>query len=444
MTATVTSIAEAASRAAAMDEDEQDLSRAEQMEVHAQLLLTNMTPFYRLLIDDKGVSTLAEINGTSVLKPMSKEVAIEKRLVRMLGNRVTVSDIRNEVYPRWCSEMRNGHMGVLALNFDTVKPFAFKSERLPPNVWTWQRLPFDPVENAERPPELAELMKRTSPDEANAVEMFIGSLFDYESTRHQYLYLHGVGNDGKSMLKDAIQLMFAEQGIAIMDGDDLTGDKHASSDLEGKRLLLFPDLRKPSLPSSGIFKKITGDDTIGVNPKGMPRHNIKLCAKVIILSNDAPQLEGNRADERRLISAHFETFEGGEDTVFKAKFLKAAPAIAQYCYSKYCSWKRGNPGKGLPQAAAALADAMSDSTAARASDVAEQLFKVTELNASFTLAHEVDKIIAGASGKDYGMLVQLRKWLKNSKVKKTDNAPRKYLGLQCLPAAERFKSQFAD
>lgn len=102
-----------------------------------------------------------------------------------------------------------------------------------------------------------------------------------------------------------------------------------------------------------------------------------------------------------------------------------------------------NPHKALPQAAAALADAMADSTAARAADLADQLFKVVPQSEGFTFAHEVDNIIGRAAGKDYAMLMQLRKWLK-ARTKKTENSPRKYLGLVVLPAAERFRSQFSD
>jgi hypothetical protein len=415
--------------------------RAEMLDDLAATLRDALQTQYRVLIDNDGRSIITEIVAPGVLKPTSKEVVIERDVICKLSDKVTVSDIKHEVFPRWLAEMRR--LPELHLSFQEVKPFHFKSAGMAAG-YAWQRLPFDPVENAPRPPELSEMMARTSADEANAVEMWIGSLFDYASTRHQYLYIHGVGNDGKSLLKDAVQLMFSQQGIAVMDGDDLTGDKFATSDLEAKRLLVFPDLRKPSLLSSGIFKKITGDDIIGVNPKGLPRHNIKLCAKVLILSNDAPQLEGNRADERRIVSAHFRSFEGGEDSEFKARFLAAAPAIAQYCYSKYCAWRAQNQFKALPQSADALADAMADSTASRAADLAEQLFKVTGPDEAFALAHEVDAIVKGAAGKDYGMLQQLRKWLKACKATKTTNPPRKYKGLQILPAANKFKSEFAD
>lgn len=418
---------------------EDDLSRPEQLDAYARELLSALQTRYRVLVDDEGQSSLAEIRSPGVIQPVKPKVVIERDVVRMFSDRVTVRDLTYEVFPRLVSEMR-AKPG-LSLGFKGVKPFHFKSDSLAAG-WAWQRLPFDPIENPPKPPELTEIMRRTSAAEAEAVEIWIGSLFDYAASRTQYLYIHGEGNDGKSMLKDAVSLMFANQGIAIMDGDDLTGDKHATSDLEGKRLLLFPDMRKPSLPSTGVFKKITGDDSIGVNPKGLPRRNIALHVKVMILSNYPPQLEGTLADKRRLVSAKFESFAGGEDEEFKRQFLTATPAIAQYCYAKYLVWRQTNAGK-LPQAQCALDEAMGDSIAARAADLASTLFRVGPDTSA--AAHEVDIILKRAAGSEYPMLAALRQWIKNQPgVVKTSNAPRKYKGLERLPTTNRLLSAFED
>lgn len=358
--ATVVQIAEPAS-AAAKD------SRAEQMEKHATLLFAAMQNQYRLLLDDKGVSTLATVVEPGVLKVVSKEVAIEQTLIRALGSRATVSDIRNEIYPRWVSEMRLRS----ALDFKAVKPFHFKSDK---NAgWAWQRLTWDPDPNAPIPETYASICTRTSKEEARSLTLYLGSLFDYSFPREQYLYLHGSGGDGKSRIIEAGEKMFAVQGYTTMGADDL-GDSHSTSCLEGVRLLTFPDIKKPSLPSTGIFKQLTGDDTMGVNPKGQPRRNIKLDCKVIISSNNEPKLDGGHADLRRLIYVRLAKHEGGEDHSFKERCKEQASEWAKYCYAQYLEWRKDNPTRGLPAADEAMEVVKADSVEGHAQSLIDQHF----------------------------------------------------------------------
>jgi hypothetical protein len=292
---------------------------------------------------------------------------------------------------------------------------------------------------------LAELFQRTSPDEENSAVLYIGSLFDYDFPRSQYLYLHGPGGDGKSTLIASIIKMFAKQGVTTMDADDMS-DKHSTSSLEGVRLLIFPDLKRPSLPSSGIFKKITGDDTITVNPKGIARHNIVLSCKVIISSNDAPKLDGGRADLRRIIPIKFSPYAGGADHDFLRRFDAATTAIAQYCYSKYCAWRMLNPTQDLPRSEAALEEVKSATTEAIADGLAVTLFEVTKKPEDFAPGVHVEDVIKGASGSDFGMKTQLRKWLAahdriSKDIMRNGKRQRGYEGLVLLPGALKYYSQ---
>lgn len=370
---------------------------------------------YRLLLDNKQQTVITEIAEPGVLQVVSKEVVLERDLIKRFGVYLTPSAVKRDLLPRWQAEMRA--RTATCLDFDAVKPFLFKSEGVEAG-WAWQRLPFDPDEAAPMPQHFASMLARTSEDEARSVVLFIGSLFDYKFPRSQYLYLHGVGNDGKSTLMAAVMAMFAKQGVATMGADDL-GDSHSTSGLEGVRLLVFPDLKKPALPSSGIFKQLTGDDVMSVNPKGLPRHNIRLHCRVIISSNDAPKVDGGKADYRRILPAKFASYEAGADHGFVEEFVASAPVIAQYCYAQYIKWRVNNPTADLPQSSEALTRVQEGSTESLAEAMLERMAEFGTTYEHFTPADTLYEAIKRRASMNYGLETQMYKALERRGLRKS-------------------------
>jgi ABC-type cobalamin/Fe3+-siderophores transport system ATPase subunit len=218
-------------------------------------------------------------------------------------------------------------------------------------------------------------MATTTEEEARCVKLFIGSLFDFESSRHQYLYLHGDGGDGKSTLIAAMFAMFNTRGCRTMRGDSLDGP-HSSAALEGVRLLAFPDCNRPSLPSTGAFKEITGDDTTSINPKGLPMREITLHCKVVISSNDDPTLTGQDADIRRILPVKFIRKEGTvASQAWKREFIASAPQIAQHCIDVYREWRKQVPDADIPQASGAMELVKASTVQTAAEDLVNKLFE---------------------------------------------------------------------
>lgn len=332
-----------------------------------------LAPKYRLLEDNKNNLTIVKVVAPGVVRVVSQRDVVLDDMVRPLGLVFKPPQVNNDVFPRWLSEMRANPNS--RLQYSEVKPFHFKSAPLAAG-WAWQRLGFDPLPDAPAPELFASLMKRTSEEEALSIKLFIGSLFDYSSSRHQYLYLHGLGGDGKSTLIAAMFAMFADMGVMTMQGDSLDGT-HSTAALEGVRLVAFPDCNRPSLPSTGTFKQVTGDDMVTINPKMMAMRNIRLHCKVVISSNDAPQLAGGNADWRRILPVFFDRKETTANTQWVADFVASAPQIAQHCISVYSAWKAQNPGAEIPAASAALEAVQQDSTQALAEDLCDRLFEFT-------------------------------------------------------------------
>jgi hypothetical protein len=119
-------------------------AKALNMDRVAQDAFVALSERYRLLIDDKSISVIAEISEPGVLQVVSKEVVIERDLLRYYGLQCSAGEVRNDLFPRWLSKMRANH--ATSLNFRDVKPFKFKSEISP--GYAWQRLSFDQLETA--------------------------------------------------------------------------------------------------------------------------------------------------------------------------------------------------------------------------------------------------------------------------------------------------------
>ena len=360
---------------------------------------------YKLLVDDKGACTIVQAIAPGVLRTATKDDVLYCDLIKRWGSEMKPSRVRNDVYPRWYSEMRTRSGATLP--YETVKPFRFKSDVSP--GWAWQRLAFDPDPTAKAPELFATLMSRTSEEEARSIKLFIGSLFDYKSTRHQYLYLHGLGGDGKSTLIAAMFAMFAKMGVMTMQGDSLDST-HATAALEGIRLVAFPDCNRPSLPSTGTFKQVTGDDMVTINPKGLGMRNITLHCKVVISSNDEPQLAGGNADFRRIIPAKFERKETTASQKWVDDFIASAPQIAQHCIALYNAWRVEHPDAEIPQGSLAMENVRESSTEATALDLMDRIFDFAP--EAFTRASTLQETIKRATSGEDKLTKQVMKALK--------------------------------
>lgn len=320
---------------------------------HAQLYYQRTYERFRILYDNEGNLSCAEVAGPGVLRPVSNDYIINNMIGFLMG-RAKPPDIKHSVFPTW----RALAAARGAVDATSVKPLAFKSETV--DGWAWQRLNFDPVE-IEIPDLLTKLLARTSIEEARSLVLWLGSLLDYRFPRSQYLYLHGDGNDGKSTLIAMLVKLLGTQGVAMMRSDDFA-DAHSTTVLEGARLAIFADENSASFMSRGRFKALTGDDTLTINPKGLPRRNIGLHCKVMVASNYAPHVQGGRADLRRIIPVKLSPIPANESSHAQGlAFVEQGPAIMQFCYMAFKAWQAENPDRMLPAASDAIADVEADS-----------------------------------------------------------------------------------
>lgn len=309
---------------------------------------------YRIVIDDASRLSCAKVVSPGVLKPIEDEVIMNCMATDFLG-RAGAPLIKHEVFPVW----RVRAAGLNGVQTRSIVPLVFLSDTRA--QWSWQRLPFDPTESRDCPPELQSMLARTSPEEGRSLVLWLGSLLDYNFPRSQYLYLHGEGNDGKSTLIKMLEVLLGKQGVTYMNSDNFA-DSHSTTALEGARLLVFSDENSASFMSRGRFKAISGDDTLTINPKGLPRRNIALNCKILVASNYPPYVQGGRADLRRIVPVCLTAIPADESSHARGlAFIEARNTIMQHCYSEFKRWQTECPDRMLPASEMALQDAVADS-----------------------------------------------------------------------------------
>lgn len=320
----------------------------------AQLFLQRYYETFRVLYDKNGTLSCAYVVSPGVLQPIDDAFVINKMVLFLLG-RVKPPEIKHSVFPSW----RAMSASACGVDADTVVPLVFKSDTTTP--WAFQRLDFDP-EPIECPELLTKMMQRTTPNQARSLVLWLGSLLDYSFPRQQYLYLHGKGNDGKGTLIAMLVKLLGQQGVAMMNMETFA-DSHSTTALEGARLAIFADENSASFMSRGRFKALTGDDTMSINPKGMPRRNIRLHCKVLIASNHAPHVFGGRADMRRILPVHLAEIPATETSRREGlQFIEQGSTIMQFCYGAFRAWLAENPDTPtLPAAPEAMDEVEADS-----------------------------------------------------------------------------------
>jgi hypothetical protein len=198
----------------------------------------------------------------------------------------------------------------------------------------WRRLPWDRPEPADENqcPLFREMWARMSNN--RFVLAWIGSLLDPGSDRQQYVWLRGPGFSGKSSLGRFLADVFGPACSAQHEAPD-PKNQFWTSELIGRRLVIFPDFGQPSWPNSGKFKALTGDDSIRIERKYKEAYSAKLTCKFLFLTNEMPHINADRADLRRIILSEIAPVLGTPDPRYQAKLWQEGAHFLGRCCEVY-------------------------------------------------------------------------------------------------------------
>lgn len=197
--------------------------------------------------------------------------------------------------------------------------------------YTFHRLPWDFKQ--DHCPTWDEMFSRM--ENANAVMAWIGSLFEAHSDRQQYVWIHGSGGDGKGSINRFLHRVF--NGAYRSEVVPERGDKFWTSGLINARVVVFGDCNNFHFITKGIFKQITGDDPIKIEFKGENAFSTKLVCKLMFLSNERPDISGQRSDTRRAIFSEIAPIKGDviPTKIYDQSLWKEGPAFLYKCLELY-------------------------------------------------------------------------------------------------------------
>jgi len=280
---------------------------------------------FHVVSDEKGVKAIIEERADKICRYVSDDAvidAITKYCYKHLAHDPEAQLTQDEA--RCCFKLWRS----LTQDFEEeIVPVAQKSE----DILCWHRLNFD-LEPGPTPT-FDEMMARAS--NSLALKCWIGSLFEKNSDRQQYVWIYGDGNNGKGALARFLYRVMGPSYCAQQPPTE--GDRFWTSGILGKRLVVFADCNDYNWPTTGLFKSITGGDFVKIEEKGKQPYTAELNCKMLFLSNTAPNLSGGTSDVRRAIYSAFEPINVKPIAAktYDDLLLQEASAFLRQCFDLY-------------------------------------------------------------------------------------------------------------
>jgi len=144
-------------------------------------------------------------------------------------------------------------------------------------------------------------------------ELFGYCLIPDYTVQRAFLFL-GDGANGKSSLLELLKHFLGMENCSNIALQTIESQRFAVADLFGKLANIYADIPSTKMPHVGLFKMLTGGDTIGAEKKFKDRFGFNNTARLIYSTNKPPKVdEDTLAFWRRWIFINFPNkFEGGK------------------------------------------------------------------------------------------------------------------------------------
>lgn len=305
---------------------------AEVMSGFNPLGLPEFGHLYQVIIDDFGIRRNVKINRDKVVKALDP--------TGVTGD--IASYFKNQLAPinPDCAYFTPTDIDTIyKLHHITSLPFPHEvagvAERSFPG-YTYQRLPYD-LDNFSGDFPTFRLLFNAFQDNVEAIQAWIGSLFDPDADRSQYVWLYGNGGDGKGRLIHFLTETLGEaHGIGRCPKP--MGDQFWMSGIYNKRLVTFNDVNRFDIVRSEEVKTITGDDYVNVEFKQKTPFKARTVSKLLFASNHAPDIQDFESDLRRIIYSQVmvtketDKIPGSE---FNARLKAEGHAFLSHCFRLY-------------------------------------------------------------------------------------------------------------
>ncbi len=203
---------------------------------------------------------------------------------------------------KWVLNLENGLLDVHAKELKPHTPHFFCTIRIP--------LTYDPQVDC---PRIRQFFKEVlRPEDILVMEELFGYCLIPDYTIQKAFLFLGDGLNGKSTLIELLKNFLGKDNCSNISIQGLETRTFAVADLFGKLANLYADIPSTKMKYVGLFKMLTGGDTVGAEKKFKDRFSFNNTARLIFSTNKPPQIEEDTlAFWRRWIFINFPNkFEG--------------------------------------------------------------------------------------------------------------------------------------
>ncbi len=200
---------------------------------------------------------------------------------------------------------------------------------------TYRRLPW--AQETGETPLWDELVGRMGA-QGGAFMAWVGSLFDMESDRQQYIWLYGLGSNSKGTVIRFLEYVMGGAYRSENAPDNRRGvSQFWTRNFLGARLVCFADCNEVGFPATGLFKSMTGGDSIRMEIKQGAIFHARLMCKILFASNEKPALSSEAADIRRAIFISIEPIGLAPDPTYEPRLWEEGGRFLSNCIEFYHS-----------------------------------------------------------------------------------------------------------
>jgi putative DNA primase/helicase len=203
-----------------------------------------------------------------------------------------------------------------------------------PRFFSSAALDYDFEINAPEPTEWLRFLGQLWPSEPQSIETlqdWMGYLLTKDTRQQKILLIVGPPRSGKGTITHVITQLLGSENVA---GPTLKGlaDRFGLSELVGKSVAIISDARLRANTDAAIVERlltISGEDSVTVDRKNCPLITVKLDTRIMITTNELPELhDASGAFARRIVPLQLkETWLGKEDTMLSERLSRELPGI---------------------------------------------------------------------------------------------------------------------
>ena len=152
-------------------------------------------------------------------------------------------------------------------------------------------------------------MRFQSTEEWDYFKAWLWTVFDASTQNRQILYIHEAqGASGKTTMVNAL-CKFMGRAATTMSTSTLLSN-FPLEHVIGRRFVSYPEIKLRNFGNLEIIKNITGGDEVSVTRKGKPTVREKVFAKIMMISNDPPEINSvDQSIASRLVVLRWRTNE---------------------------------------------------------------------------------------------------------------------------------------